>query len=59
MIPPNLFLIGLIVYLGISGILNIVLAITGSEKTIRPRYGIVEGVAGLVMLGIAFAMVVL
>jgi len=59
MITPNLFLICVAIYLWISGTLDIVLAIIGSEKTVRPRYGIVEGIAGLIMLGIAVVMVVL
>lgn len=59
MISPELFMYGVIGYLGFCGSINVVLAVFGSEKKVRPTYGPVEGIAGLVFIGIAVLMAVL
>jgi len=58
MITPETFIIALAVYLGVSGVFYILLSIMKSEKTVRTHYGVVEGIAGLITLGVAIAMVV-
>jgi hypothetical protein len=59
MIAPELFLWIIFGYLTTTGILNILLAICQSEHTYHPKYGIIDGIAGLIVLCIAIVMVVL
>lgn len=59
MISPETFVLLAVGYFGFLGVANIILAICQSEKSIRSHYGFVEGVGGLIFLGVAVAMVVL
>ena len=59
MINSDLFLLLVVWYLGVSGVFNIIGAIMQLEKTVRPKYGVVEGIVGLLMLAFAFFLVVI
>jgi cell division protein FtsW (lipid II flippase) len=59
MISIDRFLLCVAIYLAVIGILNILMAIVQADKPRREKYGAVEGVIGLFILGFAIAMVLL
>jgi hypothetical protein len=59
MISPESFLVCIAVYLALIGILNILMALVQADKPYRAKYGVVEGIGGLLFIGFAIAMVLL
>jgi hypothetical protein len=59
MISQQMFMWAVVIYIGLAGTTNVLMALAQCEKKVRPKYGAVEGVAGLCCIGLAIAMVML
>ena len=59
MITPEFFLLCIAVYLGLYGALKIIAGLLQTKREIPERYGIRDGISGLIMIGFAVVMVVL